>query len=228
MVVFGPYNSRNFRLDDLAYHAPPKETHMAHLPRDPDTGDDTGVRPITDRPPRTPRWVKVFGIIALVLVLFFIIRLLLGAGGGHGPGRHRGGGAATAPSSGQQNPGGVGGPADAADAARTIRITTLDTMNVDPSRFNVSAGATVTFVVTNTGQAVHEFPLGDAAMQQQHAEAVAHIPARMAHDTPNSITLQPGVTTQLTWRFGDTTTLEGGCRVPGHYRAGMRGQIMVA
>jgi hypothetical protein len=37
-------------------------------------------------PPSTPRWVKVFGIIALVLVLLFVISLL--AGVRHGPGLH--------------------------------------------------------------------------------------------------------------------------------------------
>lgn len=35
---------------------------------------------------RTPRWVKVFGIIAFVLVLLFVILQL--TGGVHGPGRH--------------------------------------------------------------------------------------------------------------------------------------------
>ena len=34
----------------------------------------------------TPRWVKMFGIIALVLVLLFVISLL--AGVRHGPGMH--------------------------------------------------------------------------------------------------------------------------------------------
>jgi hypothetical protein len=45
-----------------------------------DTSDDTG----------TPRWVKVFGILALVVVLLFAVLLLArGPGGrGHGPGRH--------------------------------------------------------------------------------------------------------------------------------------------
>jgi uncharacterized cupredoxin-like copper-binding protein len=194
---------------------------MADPPRDPDTGDDTGLRPITDRPPTAPRWVKVFGIIALVLVLFFILRLLLGAGGGHGPGRHRGGGGATAPSSGQQNPGGVGGPADA------VQLTTLDTTSFQPSSCNGSAGQPVTFLVATTGHADHEVALPDAAMQQQHATAMAHLPAGMADDTPNSITLPPGVTKQLTWRLGDTTTLGYGCHQPGHTQAGLRGQIMV-
>jgi hypothetical protein len=37
-------------------------------------------------PPRTPRWLKVFGIIALALVLLFVLLHLTGRGlGGHLP-----------------------------------------------------------------------------------------------------------------------------------------------
>jgi len=35
----------------------------------------------------TPRWVKVFGIVALVLVVAIVVMLLAGIGD-HGPGRH--------------------------------------------------------------------------------------------------------------------------------------------
>ena len=34
----------------------------------------------------TPRWVKLFGIAALVVVLLVVVRMLIG--GGHGPGLH--------------------------------------------------------------------------------------------------------------------------------------------
>jgi len=63
---------------------------MADLPPYPDTGDDTGVGPhrgTTAVYPGTPRWVKVFGIIALVLVLLVVVMIFTG-GGSHGPGRH--------------------------------------------------------------------------------------------------------------------------------------------
>ncbi len=45
---------------------------------------------MADRPPYpgTPRWVKIAGIIALVLVLLVVVVMLVGGGGGHGPGRH--------------------------------------------------------------------------------------------------------------------------------------------
>jgi hypothetical protein len=59
---------------------------MADQPPNP----DTGVRPTEGRPPSTPRWVKVSGIIALVVVLLVVIVLVTGLGGpgGHGPSRH--------------------------------------------------------------------------------------------------------------------------------------------
>ncbi len=47
----------------------------------------------------TPRWVKVFGIIALVLVLLVVVMLVTGRGGNHGPGRHSPSGDAGAPPS---------------------------------------------------------------------------------------------------------------------------------
>jgi hypothetical protein len=55
-----------------------------------------------DREPTTgtPRWVKVFGIIAIIVALLFVVMLVAG-GGRHGPGRHRvsdsGSGGQTAP-----------------------------------------------------------------------------------------------------------------------------------
>ena len=194
-----------------------EDTHMADQPPDTSVGRDR------ESTPGTPTWVKAAAIIALAAVVLFVILMLFG-GGGHGPARHT----ATGDAGGQIPPSsGVGGPADAVQAARRFEVTTPDTMTFEPSRINVSAGETVTFVVTNTGQAVHEFTLGDAAMQQEHAGMMAHMPAGMAHDTSNSIRLQPGETKQLTWRFGGTGTIEYACHEPGHYQAGMRGQITI-
>ncbi len=38
--------------------------------------------------PGMPRWVKLAGIIALVLVLLVVVLMVAGVGGQHGPGRH--------------------------------------------------------------------------------------------------------------------------------------------
>ena len=40
-----------------------------------------------DRPPSTPRWVKLSGIIVIILVLMIVIMKFI-VGGDHGPGRH--------------------------------------------------------------------------------------------------------------------------------------------
>jgi hypothetical protein len=52
-----------------------------------DRGEEVDGRASTAGP---PRWVKVFGIIALVLVVLVVVMLLVG--GNHGPGRHVGNG----------------------------------------------------------------------------------------------------------------------------------------
>jgi hypothetical protein len=73
-----------------------------HPPSPGSNGDDTGVGPDRGSPPSTPRWVYVFGIIAFVLALLFVILHLAGGGfRGHTlPGGH---GGHTPPSSGTEH-----------------------------------------------------------------------------------------------------------------------------
>ena len=195
---------------------------MADLPANPDPRGNAGLEPGRVLPPPTPRWVKVIGIIALVVVVLVGAVQLTGLGGQHGPNRHLPAVGATDPSSST-----AGEPAVTDQATRTIEVATLDTMTFAPRSLTVAAGETVTFRVTNNGQAVHDFTLGDAAMQQAHADEMAQMGGAMAADGPNSLTLQPGETKQLTWRFGDAGTLEYACHEAGHYEAGMRGQITI-
>ena len=62
---------------------------MADLPPYHESKSDTSVGPDRGPTTSTPRWVKVFGIIALVLVLLVVIQHLagniLGGGGLHPP-----------------------------------------------------------------------------------------------------------------------------------------------
>lgn len=53
-----------------------------------DADDDTGVEPDHGLTSGAPCWVKVFGIIAVTLILLFVVIQFTGIGGGHGPGRH--------------------------------------------------------------------------------------------------------------------------------------------
>ena len=56
---------------------------MADPPRHPDA--DTGRGPTAG----TPRWVKVSGVITIVVIVLFVLLFVVrGPHGGHGPGRH--------------------------------------------------------------------------------------------------------------------------------------------
>jgi uncharacterized cupredoxin-like copper-binding protein len=120
----------------------------------------------------------------------------------------------------------LGEPADASEATRTIAVDAFD-MAFEPAAITVEPGEVVTFEVSNTGEAVHEFFLGDPVMQQDHADEMAEMGHDMAHDEPYSIRLDPGETKQLTWRFTDGGEFEFACHEPGHYGAGMHGRITV-
>ena len=62
---------------------------MTDLRQSPDPNRiDASATPDASAPPGVPRWVKVMGIIVLVLVLVFIILQVTGIGGQHSPGRH--------------------------------------------------------------------------------------------------------------------------------------------
>ena len=129
---------------------------MTDLP--PNTGGDSGAGHDRGAVTGTPRWVKLFGIIALVLILLFAIMMLTGRGGGHGPGNHapsRGAADHTLASNGYDHTGGAGW-------SGAVRVITLESMTFEPGRSKVAPGETIAFVMTNTSRAVPEFTLGDA------------------------------------------------------------------
>ena len=189
---------------------------------------------VRDSPPKMPRWVKISGIVVLVIVLGFLILKAAGIGGQHGPMRHLGSGATdtqTAPTgSGAKASGanatGIGGPADASEATRVVEIRMADNA-FEPSTITASRGETLTFVVTNLGQAGHEFVIGDSGMQQQRAMMRSHMGSMTPHDSSNAMHLEPGDTKELTWRFGNEP-FEYACHEAWHYDGGMRGQITIA
>lgn len=122
--------------------------------------------------------------------------------------------------------GGQPGSPDAVD--RTIRIDAAD-IEFDRQRIEVEAGETIRFVITNTGQLDHDFTLGTPAMQRAHQEEMRKMMAddgMQGHDDPNAVMLEPGQTKELIWRFAEADELEFACNVPGHYEAGMRGEIV--
>jgi hypothetical protein len=61
-------------------------TQQSHDADSNDTGAIDRERSGGDAPPRTPRWVIILGMVALILILAVVAQLLLGIQ--HGPGMH--------------------------------------------------------------------------------------------------------------------------------------------
>lgn len=142
----------------------------------------------------------------------------------------------------------IGEPAKPNPATRTINIQLGDNF-YKPAAVKVRAGETVRFVLTNTGELLHEFNIGTSAMHAEHqAEMLAMMDAgmltatdivthhagmdhskmghgAMKHDDPNSVLLRPGESGELVWKFTNDVDLQFACNVPGHYEAGMVGNV---
>ncbi len=114
----------------------------------------------------------------------------------------------------------------ASAAAQRIDVKLTDTLKIEPAEMTVRTGQPVTFVVTNTGAIEHEFYLGDEAAQGEQEQMMAS--GQMAHDTAESISLQPGETKELTYTFDMAGETLAGCHVAGHYAGGMKASITVA
>lgn len=123
-----------------------------------------------------------------------------------------------------------GEPADEADADRTVEVEALDTLAYEPASISVESGETITFVVTNSGAAVHEFVIGDAALQEEHEAEMQEMAGSgmQMHDEPNALVLDAGETKSITWHFTQAGELEFACHQPGHYPGGMKGTFTVS
>jgi uncharacterized cupredoxin-like copper-binding protein len=120
----------------------------------------------------------------------------------------------------------AGAPGDPAKARKVIAVKMLDSMRFEPSEIRVKSGQTVKFSVTNAGAIRHEFGIGTKEEQKAHAEMMLADPT-MKHEEGSVITVEPGETKELVWRFGKPGTYEAACQIPGHYPAGMVARIVV-
>ncbi len=133
-------------------------------------------------------------------------------------------------------------PAKGVKADRTIHIVATDNRFDLPS-LKVKAGETLRFVIENRGQLLHEFNLGSPKMHREHQKQMATMMSHgmltptgistskhgmaMDHDDPNSVLVSPGQTAEILWTFNAAKGLEFACNLPGHYQAGMMGEIDV-
>jgi len=113
----------------------------------------------------------------------------------------------------------------ASPASTRIEVNLTDALRMEPEQMTVQAGVPVTFVVTNTGAADHEFFLGDETAQMAHEDEMSM--GGMGHDEPDGITVKPGETKELTHTFDAAGQTIAGCHLPGHYGGGMKASVTV-
>lgn len=120
----------------------------------------------------------------------------------------------------------LGEPGDPKANARVINVNMTDQMRFSPATVMASRGETVKFVIKNSGQLKHEMTLGTMDELVEHAKVMEKNP-EMEHDDPNSVTVEPGKTKTILWKFTKAGTFDYGCLVPGHMQGGMKGKIIV-
>lgn len=125
----------------------------------------------------------------------------------------------------EQKPFGIAG--DPARVSRTIEIRMTDQMRFEPSVINVKAGETIRFVNRNMGKVMHEMVIGTRADLEEHAALMRKFP-NMEHDEPYMAHVAAGKRGEMVWQFNRAGDFEFACLIPGHFEAGMRGNIKVA
>ena len=90
-----------------------------------------------------------------------------------------------------------------------------------PDTVVFAPGETVEFIITNRGNILHDFQLTDEA----------GVAAHLAGDTPDGgslrVEIRPGETMRLAVTFDDAASdlTEFVCFIPGHFEAGMAGEL---
>lgn len=121
----------------------------------------------------------------------------------------------------------VGEPGKASQVARTVDVDMTDNMRFTPGEISVKQGETVRIVVKNSGAVKHELVLGTPEELKEHYAMMLKMPG-MEHADDNMVSVAPGTTGEVVWRFTRAGKVDFACLQPGHYDAGMKGLVTVA
>ena len=110
---------------------------------------------------------------------------------------------------------------------RVVGITMVDSQFQPSSLIHVRKGETVKFVFRNRGKRVHEAAIGDRAAQLAHEKEMAAMGDVAMGDEPGAISVKAGRTKSMVWDFAKAGAFEIGCHEKGHYKAGMRIDVIV-
>ena len=116
---------------------------------------------------------------------------------------------------------------------RTLKVDMNDTMRFTPDLLQVAAGETLKLVVHNSGKLPHEMVLGSEAALKAHAIEMKQSAGHSGgHDHASgndllALSVKPGETKEWVIKFDQAQTLQMACLIPGHFEAGMKGQVIV-
>jgi len=111
-------------------------------------------------------------------------------------------------------------------ATRTVNVDMSDKMRFTPDSLTLKQGETVKFVLKNSGKIMHEFVLGTMSELKEHSALMKKFPG-MEHSEPYMAHVAPGKTETIAWQFTKAGNFNFGCLIPGHFEAGMVGNVAV-
>lgn len=112
------------------------------------------------------------------------------------------------------------------DVKRNIALSMTDSMRFEPARIEVREGDTVRLKVANRGRLIREIVLVTPKTLSAHAELMKKYPA-MEHDEAHMAHVPAGRQGEIGWNFNRAGEFAYACLIPGHFEAGMVGQIVV-
>ena len=121
----------------------------------------------------------------------------------------------------------AGSPGKETDVTRTINVVADDSMRFTHEAFDIKSGETVKFVVENKGAINHEFSIGTKNEHMEHGEMMMNNPTMHHGPGGNTVTIKPGETQTLIWKFIESENIEAACNIPGHYQAGMHSTMNI-
>lgn len=124
----------------------------------------------------------------------------------------------------------VGEPGKAEDVMRTISVIMRENddggMIFEPGSLKFNRGETIRLTIVNKGELPHEFVIDDKPGIVEHKALMEKFP-EMEHDDPNAVHLDPGESGNIVWKFTNDGVFKFACLIPGHYDAGMHGDLTV-
>ncbi len=119
-----------------------------------------------------------------------------------------------------------GSPGSPAEVNRIVRIEALD-RRFSVNQIQVRSGETIKFLITSKSSIPHEFVIASQDEHLEHRKMMQQMPDMKMDEEANAVTIDPGETKELIWRFGKDEDVEFACDIPGHAEQGMAGKFHV-